>query len=467
MNELAVSQVISTQLSDLKSDRLQSTALAGLLSLAGLLLCIPACITENPVSTVEYCTNPCKELHKKIAVAEIIHSERLNSSYFKKNTVILETQQADYPNAGITGLMGFVLLGAGFGVFTHQTKKELAMLHHRINHISKEVHISDLAAAAEIAIAQTEIDAQTSQLTGQAAMFVLNSLPDAAQQALGVDIQQQMQLSALQHQLQVQELEQQALEAQLKQKEIQVKIKKLSTSSKKDKSDKSENLETLLQAIKAHEDGWLWNLVNDLKPLLLVGDQGSGKTSTAATLCFLREQLGAEIHYLLDHHYEGANRRAWDILKPASVAANDNAIDLAMQEIVSWWGNRIASDAKDTKQVLVDEFTHLHKSLGETCQSFIDKAFTDTRKAGCQLLLITHTLTNNTFGAGTAETRKQGSICLRRYSANGKTPLPRVSLVWGAKAANGDALENVDYTLPSWFRPELVKAHLDGKLLDF
>jgi len=462
--QLSVSRAFATRLATAKKTRASSTASAGLLIIAGLLLGLPACVTRNPVPTVLYCTNPCKENHKKVGISSSVMAEQINSPYFRRHTLILATQPSDYPHAGTTGLVGFAFLLSAAGIFSHQTKTERAAIPIVLTQAKKEAEISALAAESEVALAQTQLEAESAMLTGQGAMYVLSSLAGATQQALGEGVRQQIEIDQLNHQTQLDRLELERAETQLKIAEAKGKVKKL--ESPRDTPEKP--LDTLTDALRTWEDGWLWRLLNDMRPLVLTGDQGSGKTSTAAVICLIRQQLGAEISWLCDHHYYGANQKAWGVLAPTKVAATDGEIGAALTEIVAWWAQRIAQDTKDTKQVLVDEFTHLVKTVGEPAEVFIQKLLTDTRKARCQLTLITHTLTNSSFGNGTHETRKNGTICLRRYSADGRTPLPRVVTLWGEKATNGDALENTEHTLPSWFRPEVIKSHLNGhKLINF
>ncbi|MFM6529569.1 MAG: hypothetical protein ACKPIB_14930, partial [Dolichospermum sp.] len=117
--------------------------------------------------------------------------------------------------------------------------------------------------------------------------------------------QLQGQLSLKSHQLQLSELDKETAKNNLETLETQRKIDKLSGKSIKDDQPKlspNEQLKTsLIDALKTHEDGWLWTIINSLKPLWLIGNQGSGKTYTAGAIALIRKYcLYAPIEYLID-----------------------------------------------------------------------------------------------------------------------------------------------------------------------
>ncbi|MFM6270233.1 MAG: hypothetical protein ACKPFA_27600, partial [Dolichospermum sp.] len=92
--------------------------------------------------------------------------------------------------------------------------------------------------------------------------------------------QLQGQLSLKSHQLQLSELDKETTKNQLETLETQKKIEKINGNSGAENSPKNE----LINALKSHENGWLWDIINSLKPLWLIGNQGSGKTYTASAI---------------------------------------------------------------------------------------------------------------------------------------------------------------------------------------
>ncbi|MFM6342735.1 MAG: hypothetical protein ACKPGP_19075, partial [Dolichospermum sp.] len=283
--------------------------------------------------------------------------------------------------------------------------------------------------------------------------------------------QLQGQLSLKSHQLQLSELDKETAKNNLETLETQRKIEKLSGKAKADDQPKSpdEQLKTsLIDALKNHEDGYLWTIINSLKPLWLIGNQGSGKTYTASAIALIRKYcLYAPIEYLIDRHATGDNAEVWKYLQPQNIAEVEQDIIHAMQQSIIYWENRIKQKPTDKIQVVVDEFTNLKGLVGDIADSFFKLSLTDTRKAKCYLLGITHNATNSSFPDGTKDTRKAGMILIEKFSANGETPLPRVVVRYGLVDGDGNNLEDIEKTIPSWLHPQKIYDHFNGKPLDF
>ncbi|MFM6907531.1 MAG: hypothetical protein ACKPKW_00060, partial [Dolichospermum sp.] len=146
--------------------------------------------------------------------------------------------------------------------------------------------------------------------------------------------------------------------------ETQRKIDKLSGKSIKDDQPKlspDEQLKTsLIDALKNHEDGYLWTIISSLKPLWLIGNQGSGKTYTAGAIALIRKYcLYAPIQYLIARHATGDNSEVWKFLQAKNIAESEENIAAAMEDNIIFWGNRIKQKPNDKLQVIVDEFTNL------------------------------------------------------------------------------------------------------------
>ncbi|NEU76823.1 hypothetical protein PI95_031025 [Hassallia byssoidea VB512170] len=225
---------------------------------------------------------------------------------------------------------------------------------------------------------------------------------------------------------------------------------------------------TLINALKNHEDGYLWKIINSLKPLWLIGNQGSGKTYTATAIALIRKYcLDAPIHQLIDRHATGDNADVWKLLDAASKAESESEISLAFEDCCERWLTRIKQKPTTKQQVIVDEFTNLKSLCGESAIAFFKMSLTDTRKAKEYLLGITHNATNESFPDGTASARKSGTVLLEKFSANGETPLKRVVVRYGLVDEQGNNLDDVEKTLPDWFHPEQIYQHFNGKPLSF
>ncbi|MBD2254965.1 hypothetical protein [Nostoc parmelioides] len=92
---------------------------------------------------------------------------------------------------------------------------------------------------------------------------------------------------------------------------------------------------------------------------------------------------------------------------------------------------------------------------------------TDTRKAKVYVTGITHNDTTSCYPEGTQAMREAGTILIQKFSANGKTPLSRVKIVRGLLDDNGQKLKEAERTLPSWFNPEDICNHFNGKPINF
>ncbi|WP_236721536.1 hypothetical protein [Trichormus sp. NMC-1] len=200
----------------------------------------------------------------------------------------------------------------------------------------------------------------------------------------------------------------------------------------------------------------------------LIGNQGSGKTYTAGAITLIRKYcLDAPIYYTLDRHYTGENSKVWQYLESQNVAQSEDEIAAAMADCGQYWLDRIKAKPTNKTQIIVDEYTNLRGLVGEVADTFFKLSLTDTRKAKNYLLGITHNATNSSFPEGTKDTRKAGMILIEKFSANGETPLPRIVVRYGLVDDNGNSLEDVEKTLPSWFHPEKLHQHFNGKPINF
>lgn len=451
-----ISDIIAQNLHLERASRIRNTVTTSFLLVGGLIATMPLFTTSNPVELVQYCPTPCKDSLKQVGIARLVDQERLNSPLFKKNVQVLDYQAPDQPFGGLQSGIGCALMGAGLMVFSLQTKKDLLFLQQKYQELKKVALISEYSSTKELEVAIHQIDGQTAQSKGESAFWILNQLPDDQQGLIGAATQNQVDLGQLHYQYEVSQLELETTRLAVEKKQLEAKL----ITSKVTK--KLSPIGELIDALDKWEDGWLSKIINGSKPLILTGCQGSGKTWTASTIALIRQALGSRVEYLLDRHYLGDNQEVWQYLEVKNAATNEGEIGTTMEDCVNLWGERIAQKPKDKIQVLVDEFTHLPKLVGESASKFIEIGLSDTRKAGCQLLLISHNLTNNSFGNGTKEYRTNGTICLKKYSNDGSKPLPRITVLWGLLDQDGNDLKDAERTLPSWFQPGMIYDHLSG-----
>ncbi|MFM6254885.1 MAG: hypothetical protein ACKPEQ_38095, partial [Dolichospermum sp.] len=380
------------------------------------------------------------------------------------------------PTAVSYGLLSSLFLLSAFGASKALTSYQEQSIHVQFKSLKIRALENDLIEQTHIDLFrftksnQAEITKQVIARQTQETIQQLKS--DGEIQLDHLNGQLQGQLSLKSHQLQLSELDKETAKNNLETLETQRKIEKLSGKAKADDQPKlspDEQLKNILiEQLKNHEDGYLWTIINSLKPLWLIGNQGSGKTYTAGAIALIRKYcLYAPIEYLIDRHATGDNASVWKFLQPKMTAESEENIAAAMEDNIIFWGNRIKQKPNDKLQVIIDEFTNLRGLIGDLADTWFKLSLTDTRKAKCYLLGITHNDTNSSFAEGTKDTRKAGMILIQKFSANGETPLPRVVVKYGLVDGDGNNLEDVEKTIPDWFYPQKIYDHFNGKPIIF
>ena len=463
--------------SKLSKQRKSSTALIGTLLAGGFMLSIPLFNDSIKYQETLYCNvkSNCKNHNIKRGISHIIERERRNQ-VFDENIKIIATLPPDDPYATPYGVVGSGFLLVAYGVSKALTNYQEKSIHSQFKMLKIKALENDLIESSHLDLfsftkqSQSEITKQAIARQTSENIHYLKSEGELELDRMNGQLQGELALK--QHQLQSSELSLATTKNSLETLELQRKIDKLSGKISPDNqpkiSPKEELKNALIEQLKQHEDGYLWTIINSLKPLWLIGNQGSGKTYTASAIALIRKYcLDADIEYLIDRHATGDNADVWQFLTPKNIAEHEDDIASTMQENIQFWGNRIKSKPNNKVQVLIDEFTNLRGLIGDLSDTWFKLSLTDTRKAKCYLLGITHNDTNSSFAEGTKDTRKAGMILIQKFSANGETPLPRVVVKHGLVDASGNNLEDVEKTLPSWFHPQKIYQHFNGKPINF
>lgn len=232
---------------------------------------------------------------------------------------------------------------------------------------------------------------------------------------------------------------------------------------------------TMVDALKSHEGGWLWTIIDNQTPLWLIGRQGSSKTWTACSFALVRKYcLGMAVRYLIDEHARGVNGQIWKYLDAQTVTSDIEVMGNIFDSIVANWKLRIeGKNEREEKadiapeQIIVDEYTALKSEVGEPSERFYRRHLKDTRKAQSYVIGVTHNDTNSSYPEGTKEQRESGTILIQKFSANGKTPLARVKVVRGLFDETGNELLEHEGTIPEWFNPHRIYEHFNGKPIKF
>ncbi|MEY3255226.1 MAG: hypothetical protein RLZZ29_357 [Cyanobacteriota bacterium] len=459
----------------LKNQRQSSSLLIGLLLTAGFIASIPMFSDSIKHEETLYCNvkSKCRHSQIKRGISYLVDRERRNQ-LFDNSIKVVKVLPPEDPAAVSYGLFSSLFLLSAYGVSKALTDYQEKSIHSQFKILKIKTLENDILEQNHLDLFgfsksnQSEITRQVIARQTQETIQQLKSEGEVQLDHLNGQLQGQLSLKG--HQLQLSELDKETVKNNLETLEVQRKIDKLNKPTQDTKQPTpDEQLKTsLIEALKQHEDGYLWTIINSLKPLWLIGNQGSGKTYTASAIALIRKYcLSSPIHYLIDRHATGDNADVWKFLKPENVAEIEEDIIHAMQQSIIFWGNRIKAKPEDKQQIIVDEFTNLRGLVGDIADSFFKLSLTDTRKAKCYLLGITHNASNSSFAEGTSDTRKAGMILIQKFSANGETPLPRIVVRYGLVDANGNSLEDVEKTLPSWFHPQKIHDHFNGKPINF
>lgn len=459
----------------LAKERKFSTILVGVLLASGFTTAVPMFNDSIKHQETLFCNvkTDCKFSSIKRGISYLIDKERRNE-LFDNNIHVLRILPPEDDKAFVWGLVSSLFLLTAYAVSKTLTDSQEKAIHSQFKLLKIKALENDLLEQTHIDLfefsKQNQAEITKQAIARQTCETVQAMKSEAELQLDHLNGQLQGELSLKSHELQISELSKQIADNMLSEIEIKRKIDKLNKpmSDTKVTTADEQLKQSLIDALKAHEDGYLWKIINSLKPLWLIGNQGSGKTYTATAIALIRKYcLDAPIHQLIDRHATGDNADVWKLLEATSKAESEYEISTAFDECCERWLTRIKQKPTTKQQVIVDEFTNLKSLCGESAIAFFKMSLTDTRKAKEYLLGITHNATNESFPDGTAAARKSGTILLEKFSANGETPLSRVVVRYGLVDEQGNSLEDVERSLPSWFHPLRIYEHFNGKLIDF
>jgi len=241
------------------------------------------------------------------------------------------------------------------------------------------------------------------------------------------------------------------------------------TPKKETSGNKDAAKAELIEKLKDHEDGWLYELCTGYKPLWILGDMGSWKSFCGASIALCRYYLnGWQLQSICDPHGHQNKHESWKellTLEPICFGGNQNweQINKGLIEAFERWNTRTMKDPIITS--IFDEVTNYskHDESKESAKEFSSRAVSDPRKAAEGIIMIAHAFSNAATGGseGYADARTGNSIQLRLTSTNKMTPTFKGKLT-GFKDDEGNVLEDLAVTIPKdWFTPEKIKAMFD------
>ncbi|WP_445631159.1 ATP-binding protein [Nostoc sp. DSM 114167] len=468
----------------LKSQRRTATFFVGSLVVAGLSLTLPLWNDSVKWEETLYCfqqtKKPCKEENFKRGVSWIIESERRNF-LFNESIKIIRILPPEDNTAMLYGMLGTSALLAAWGVSKNLTNKQEEAIHSQFSMLKIKAIENDIIAGNHLDLTKFS-KAQQSEITKSAiarhtseTIDQMKSPGELAMDEINGRLQGEIALKS--HELNLSELDKQIADNRLTTAEATKKLDKLQGEKVNDKSDShtssSQQLKNnIVDALKNHEDGWLWKVIDNQKPIWVLGEAGSGKSTLAASIVMLRQYLfDMPLYQLIDAHAGDNLRKAWKYLNPQFVAQSEEEISGAFDDARERWLDRINNQVdKKQQQLLVDEFTNYSDSdiTKQPARKFVKASLSDPRKAEERLVCIAHFFTNTATGgdSGSAKGRARGTIQIDRKTADGKIPLD-MAVINGLNNFEGDAEVDKKVKIPGWLAPKNINDHFNGKTINF
>jgi len=218
----------------------------------------------------------------------------------------------------------------------------------------------------------------------------------------------------------------------------------------------------LLKLISEHEGGWIGQLMK--KPVLIYGDQGSGKSYFAEFIALCRHYLrGHQIVSIADPHFHQNKDECWKQLVKLKVPGFGAHHDYAAvnSQIVSMFDRFSKRTLKDSPITSIfDEVTRYgqEEATQESSSKLGSKLSSDPRKARESPILIPHAKTLAALGGGEgfADAIQGNFVRIKLNSDSEQEPLWR-GTISGIKDADGEPIDNLKISIaPEWIRSSWV-----------
>lgn len=431
----------------------------------------------------------CNEKTTKKGISHIVAQEIEDSLEFKSKVKIRGRLKAKNPHAGLFGIGAGLIMGIGSVIFWSATR-EVEDNQDSLLHIKRSQMLKDALYV------EHDLDRNQHSTKVETEYIKKGIEEELKYQYVGDDPPYPQELLDKQKELDTKngllrdtsiELELASMKAELaekRKKELEQlkEIEKLTKTVKEKITDKhshtegdnkQESKDDLINKLKEHEGGWLYTLIESIKPLWVSGDAGSGKSTFAVSIMLCR-------HYLLDHklecivdpEYNKNVNTKWkylSFLEPKvygeilSTGIETNSewedVNTGLVESMERW--RIKNEKSPFASCIMDEVTQY--SLQEECKKSASKMIpllaARPRKANEGFIGIAHAMSNAATGGseGYSSTIKNGSFIVHLRTKNQAEPLFKGKLE-GYKDDNGEVIKDFNITIPKeWFNPRSIK----------
>lgn len=466
---------------NLNKQRKTNTLLIGGFLALGIVLSFPMFSDSIKHEETLYCTKvvKCDGYNVKRGISFLVDRERRNK-IFDDNIEVLKVLAPEDPLASSLGLLSSTALFCSWAISRTLTNAQEEAIHSKFKMLKIKAIENDILEKTHVNLfefsktAQAEVTKDVISRDIQGTLIALKS--DGELELDNLKGQLEGQLALKTHQLQLSELEKQTAKNNLEILELNKKAKELS----KDKKNKEEeNTKTTLEdakiamvnALKSHEDGWLWYLVESFTPIIIWGKPGSYKSYTAAVIALLKHYLiDAGIESIADIDYEQNKNSSWKYLIPLEPNVYGDGIDWESygQAYTDAIERSKTRTLKNPPIVSIwDELTNARGKF-EDAPNIIPFVIATPRKRNEHCILISHNLTQGCLGGcdSISEPIKTQTYRLKLKTNPESKPLFK-GILQGLVNSEGDELEDHPVTLPEWLRPEKIYGHFNGKLIEF
>jgi len=300
---------------NLNKQRKTNTLLIGGFLAVGLMFSVPMFSDSIKHEETLYCTKgvKCDGYNVKRGISFLVDRERRNKT-FDDNIKVLKVL-APEDGLGISlGLLSSVSLFLSFCVSRTLTNTQEEAIHSKFKMLKIKAIESDILEKTHIDLfefskaAQVEVARDVISRDAQGTIQALKSEGELELDSLKGQLEGQLALKT--HQFRLSELEKETAKNNLEILELNKKATELNKDKKaKEEENKNTTLEdvkiAMVNALKSHEDGWLWYLVESFTPIIIWGKPGSYKSYTAAAVALLKHYLiDAGIESIADIDYE-------------------------------------------------------------------------------------------------------------------------------------------------------------------
>ncbi|NJM23810.1 MAG: hypothetical protein HC907_37020 [Richelia sp. SM1_7_0] len=174
------------------------------------------------------------------------------------------------------------------------------------------------------------------------------------------------------------------------------------TSNNKTSTDTlEEEKQSLIEALKSHEEGWLWYLVQSFTPIIIYGKAGSYKSYSASCIALLKHYLiDAKIQSIADVDFNQNRNDSWKYLIPLEPTVYGAGIDWedygnAYLDAIERSKTRTLNDSPIVS--IWDELTNA-KGKFDNAPNIIPFVIATPRKRNEHCILISHGLTQDNLG---------------------------------------------------------------------